>query len=494
MYAFLGKKYEEAVSAYQTTVDFYKKHDSEAAKNNTALCMKGMGNAYRGMKEYANAWDCYCELVKYYEQNNQADEEYPKAILRLVKAEKFNKEYTISIDYHKQAMALFDERGMANDYADAAASLQLCYAYAGINETVDWKHEESHEAWMIKIDELIKQKLEGLELTRTYLGKLVYTRSLATLGGCYVMKEDWENCVKYYELYIEAVRDAIRDEFRMQSEAERMMVWGDEKNGIMQMLELLMDLPEEHTKERQQMAGIAYDAELLSKGILLNSSIEFGKIQAAKGDAKLKEAYEQTKTNETEFERLRKSVVTEEDLDKILKLAQQNQTLQLELYRGCAEYADLTNYMSYTWKDVQKALLPTDIAVEFAVVGNRVLVGRNQLVALVLTTDIKMPRVIKVCDLNKLNEIVGYGDDVFSKTDIGDIFWGGIRQYFAGKKHLFFSADVVLNHIAIEYLQYNGKPLSEQYEICRLSSTMVKAQQDIRTDFMIPNTGRHLYY
>ena len=471
MYAFLGKKYEEAVSAYQTTIDFYKKHDSEAAKKNIAQCMKGMGNAYSGMNEYAKARDCYHELVKYYEQNNQADEEYPKAILRLAKAEKFNKEYTMSIDHHKQAMVLFSERGMANDYADAAASLQLCYAYAGINETVDRKHEESHEARMTKIDELIKQELEGLELTRTYLGKLVYARSLATLGGCYEMKEDWENSVKYYELYIEAVREAIRDEFRMQSEAERMMVWGDEKKEITQMLELLIDLPEEQTKESQQMAGIAYDAELLSKGILLNSSIEFGKILAAKGDAKLKEAYEQTKTNETEIERLRKSAATEEDLDKILKLAQQNQILQLELYRGCAEYADFTNYVSYTWKDVQKTLLPTDIAVEFAAVGNRVLVGRNQLVALVLTKDMKMPRVIKVCDLNKLNEIVGHGDAIFSRTDIGDIIWGGLRQYLAGKKRLFFSADGALNHIAIEYLQYDGKPLSEQYEIYRLSST-----------------------
>lgn len=471
MYAFLGKKYEEAVSAYQTAIDFYKKHDSEVAKKNTAQCMKGMGNVYSGMNEYAKARDCYHELVKYYEQDNQADEEYPKAILRLAKAEKFNKEYTISIVHHKQAMVLFSERGMANDYADAAASLQLCYAYAGINETVDRKHEESHEARMTKIDELIKQELEGLELTRTYLGKLVYARSLATLGGCYEMKEDWENSVKYYELYIEAVREAIRDEFRMQSEAERMMVWGDEKKEITQMLELLIDLPEEQTKERQQMAGIAYDAELLSKGILLNSSIEFGKVLAAKGDARLKEVYEQTKTNETEIERLRKSASSDEDFDKILKLTQQNQSMQLELYRGCAEYADFTNYISYTWKDVQKALQSTDIAIEFAAVGNRVLVGRNQLVALVLTKDMRMPQVIKVCDLNKLNEIVGYGDDIFSKTDIGGIVWGEIRQYLAGKKRLFFSADGALNHIAIEYLQYDGKPLSEQYDVYRLSST-----------------------
>lgn len=478
MYAFVGKKYEQSVNAYQAAIDFYKIHDSNAAKKNVAQCMKGIGNAYSGLKDYAKARDCYKELVKYYEQYDQANEEYPKAILRLAKAEKFNKEYTVSIGHHKQAMTLFDERGMANDYADAAASLQLCYNYAGINETVDRKHDESHEARMAKIDGLIKQELDGLELTQKYLGKLMYARSLATLGGCYEMKEDWENSVNYYQKYMEAVREAIRDEFRLQSEAERMIVWGDEKKDISQMLELLIELPYDQENLAKQMAGIAYDAELLSKGILLNSSIEFGKVLAEKGDAKLKDAYEQSKANEAEIERLRKSAATDDDLDKILKLTEKNQVLQLELYRGCAEYADFTNYITYTWKDVQRSLLTTDVAIEFAVVGSRIFTGDNQLTALVLTKDMAQPIAIKVCDINKLKEIEER-DDIFDKSDAGATIWGVLQQHLAGKKRVFFSADGALNRIAIEYLQYNGVPLSEQFEVYRLSSTKELCYQHV---------------
>ena len=478
MYAFVGKKYEQSANAYQAAIDFYKKHNSDAAKKNVAQCMKGMGNAYSGMKDYTKARDCYQELVNYYEQYDQANEEYPKAILRLAKAEKFNKEYTVSIEHHKLAMALFDERGMANDYADAAASLQLCYNYAGINETIDRKHDESHEARMAKIDGLIKQELDGLELTQKYLGKLMYARSLATLGGCYEMKEDWENSVNYYQQYIVAVREAIRDEFRLQSEAERMIVWGDEKKDISQMLELLIELPDNKSAQAKQMACIAYDVELLSKGILLNSSIEFGKVLAEKGDAKLKAAYEQSKANEAEIERLRKSVATDDDLAKILKLTQQNQSLQLELYRGCAEYADFTNYITYTWKDVQKSLLTTDVAIEFAVVGSRIFSGDNQLIALVLTKDMTQPIVIKVCDISWLKEIEGR-DDIFDKPDAGTTIWGVLQQYLAGKKRVFFSADGALNRIAVEYLQYNGRPLSEQFEVYRLSSTKELCYQHV---------------
>lgn len=470
MYAYIGKKYEQSVSAHQSAVDFYRTLDTDEARKNIALNMKGMGNAYSAMKDHARARDCYREYVSYYERYNPADEEYPKAILRLAKAEKFNKEYTVSIEHHKQAMVLFEERGMASDYTGAAASLQTCYAYAGINETVDRKQEESHEARMVRIDSLIRQELDGLNIARKYLGKLIYARSLATLGGCYEMKEDWVNSVRYYQQYIEAVRDAIRDEFRMQSEAERMIVWGDEKKDISQMLELLIKLPEDRTWEISQTAALAYDAELLSKGILLNSSIEFGKVLAAKGDSKLLETYRQTRNNESEIERLRKSAATDADRDRILKLTQQNTALQLDLYRGCAEYADFTDYISYTWKDIQKELLPTDLAIEFAIVGSRIFQRENRLIAIVLTQETEQPVAVSICDLDKLKEIEA-DEDVFEKPDAALVIWSALNNYLVGKKRVFFSADGALNRVAIEYLPYNGKPLSEQYEVYRLSST-----------------------
>lgn len=470
IYSFIGKKYEQAVSAYQTAVDIYRKYDTEAARKNIAKCMEEMGKAYNGMKDYGRAVECFRQLVTYYEQYDQVNEDYPKAILRLAKAEKFNNEYPVSIEHHKQAMTLFEKRGMDENYADAAASLQLCYRYAGINETVDRKYEESREARMTKIDGIIKQELEGLELTRTYLGKLQYARSLKTLGGCYTLKEDWDNSIKYYRLYVDAVREAIRDEFRLRSESERMLIWEDEKNTISQMLELLIEIPKGNIALEQQLSGIAYDAELLAKGILLNSSIEFEKVLAAKGDAKLKSIYELSMANEAEIERLRKNTSKDDDLEKILKLTQQNQTLQLELFRGCAEYADYTNYISYTWKDVQKVLLSSDVAIEFAVVGSSLLSRENQLVALILTKDLAQPLTVKVCDLFRLNQIEEDAG-LYTKDDIGMTVWGPLLQYLEGKQRVFFSADGALNRIAIEYLQYKGKPLSEQYEVYRLSST-----------------------
>ena len=468
--AFIGKEYEQAVSAYQSVLDYYEKHDSSSESQYVPQCIKGIGHAYSGMKDYAKAVDYYHELASYYEQNDPANEEYPKAILRQAKAEKFNKDYLPSIEHHKQAMAMFDERGMVNDYAEAASSLQTCYNYAGINETVEIRHEESEAERLAKLDGIIKQELDGLELTRTYLGKLTYARSLATLGGCYQMKEDYGNSVKYYQQYMEMVREAIRDEFRLQSEAERMIVWDDERKEISTMLEVLTEIPDGDDNLFRQMAGIAYDAQLLSKGILLNSSIEFEKVLAAQGDEKLKMVYEQVKANEAEVGRLRMGASTDKELDKILKLEQDNQALQLQLYRGCAEYADFTNYISYTWKDVRNSLKPDDVAIEFAMIGHYIAKSTNQLAALVLTMEMESPAVVPICDARQLKALEG-DEALFSKSSDETLIWAGLRNYLNGKKRIFFSADGALNRMGIEYLLYDGKPLSEQFEVYRLSST-----------------------
>lgn len=84
----------------------------------------------------------------------------------------------------------------------------------------------------------------------------------------------------------------------------------------------------------------------------------------------MKELYEQIKSISNEISNLRKNknAKSDADLQKILTLSQKNQTLQLQLYKQCAEFADFTNYISYNWKDVQKQLSATDIAIEFTAI------------------------------------------------------------------------------------------------------------------------------
>lgn len=512
-----------------------------------AKCQQMKGNAYGGLKEYGKAKECYAEALAYYEANNKDSNEYPKMIERVAAMEKFNKEYEASIEHYRQAMAQFEQRGMMQEYGNAENGLKLCYAYAGkkMDEASDGKNKDAvKEAERQKLDKIIAEELDNLELTRTYLSKLTYARSLATIAGCYGMKGNLKEAVDYYKQYMETVREGVREEFRFENETERMLTWSDVATTIAEIEGLLVEQPDKSTDYRGELAALMYDAELLSKGILLNSAIEFEKLLASKNDKRLTDIYRQMKANRNEIERLRREAKSDEDMEKILKLTQENQRLQTQLNKGFKEMEDFTRYMSYTWKDVQANMKDDDVCIEFASVNLDMMGEDTHMVALLLSKGSTQPTAVVLWDEEKLSDCddselfgklmnasitgrsvkevikeervrLSSGGDVlmkqekelyldllehkadtthgvfrplmmplvkyrnllqqdsvmFIKPEVGEIVWGKLSLYLQGKKRVLFSADGILNNIAIEYLPVGGKPLSEQYDLYRLSST-----------------------
>lgn len=471
VYGFLGKQYEQSLGHYRQVIAFYEKHDGDAARKNIAQCHKGIGNSLSALKRYAEARDEYKLLLAYYEQYDKANEEYPNAIERVATAEKFNKEYDASIAHYKQAIAIYMERGMSEKAHDTQNSLNLCYAYAGrpmeSNEEVE---NAAKQARYAKLDAIIKEETENLEIYRTYLGKLQYADALSVIAGCYHSKEEYQQSVSYFKRYMEAVRDAIRDEFRMQSEAERMTTWNDEHRNIQGIMEMLATMPQGNESLLPELSALAYDCMLLSKGILLNSSIEFEKVINASNDAKLKATYEETKRINAELLKLRQTASSDEDMAQIVRLQQQSQQLQLELNSRCAEIADFTNYIGYSWKDVQAKLQKEDLAIEFAAISTGVFDDENVMVAIVLDKDMQQPVAVPVCTFAQV-KTMQKDSLLYSTPVVGTLVWGNLAQYIKDKKRIYFSADGAFNQIGIEYLQWEGKPLSEQKDMVRLSST-----------------------
>ena len=82
-------------------------------------------------------------------------------------------------------------------------------------------------------------------------------------------------------------------------------------------------------------------------------------------------------------------------------------------------------------------------------------------------TFVPLASIIGVMQYNQLVD----NNHTFDTPEVGDLIWGALSSYLNGKKRILFSADGCFSRMAIEYLQYNGKPLSERYEVYRLSST-----------------------
>ena len=471
LYSYLGKQYEQSLGYYRQVIAFYEKHDSDAARKNIAQCHKGMGNSLSAMKLYAEARDEHKLVMAYYEKYDKANDEYPNAIERVATEEKFNKEYDASIEHYKQAIAIYMERGMSEKAYDTQNSLNLCYAYAGRQmESNEELKNISKQAQHAKLDAIIKEETDNLELYRTYLGKLQYADALATIAGCYANKEEYQQSVSYFKQYIETVRDAVRDEFRMQSETERMTTWERERKSIEEIMDMLASLPVGNDALMPDLSALAYDCILLSKGILLHSSIEFEKVINASNNAKLKNLYDEIKSINSELLKLRQTASSDEELGQILKLQQQSQQLQLELNRSCAEIADFTDYIGYSWRNVQEKLQKDDVAIEFAAIRTGAFDDDNFMVAIVLTKDMKQPVAVPICTFAQV-KMMQKDSLIYSTPVVGNLVWGNLAQYIKDKKRIYFSADGAFNQIGIEYLQWEGKPLSEQKDMIRLSST-----------------------
>lgn len=476
VYYFIGKDYQHAVSAYDRAQKAYASCPTDKARAEEAQCHYNLGNSYSAMKQYDEAIQNYSKAVLYYTAHDDGDKNLPKAIQRLAVAEKFKGDYDASIEHHRQSMSLFKARGLSQEYADAARSLRLCYAYAKRPVPADLSEEgmmqQAANESTATLDRIIANEIAGLENTRRYLGQMAYATSLGVIGGCHAMKGETRQAAERFSRYMPQLRDALRQDFRLEGAAQRMRTWETQSTSMQQIKELTAGTADSLTEERGIMAGVAYDAALLSKGILLNSAIEFSKVLKEKGNTQLAEAYSQAQQNSERIEALRKKEKhADEDRQEIQRLNQANEALLLDLYKGCAELADFTDYLSYDWHQVQRQLSPTDVAIEFVSVKKGAFDKYNPMLALILTSGMKHPEVQTVGSLEDMNRLVT--DSAEYKTAGSAALWSSLSPWLKGKKRVFFSADGVLSSIGIEYLPYNGKPLSEQMEVYRLSSTKV---------------------
>lgn len=473
MFYLFGSHYAQALPPLKRALDFYAALSSDTAQLATAQILTHMALAHKGLEQYGEACNLLTRAVDIYSRHDDGKKSYPQAVEWLGDAECRNGDFEKGCANLRKAMQLYAERGMAEGYAQTLNSLKMSYLREGRPVPEDLstdgpQQELADNETSAKLDRIIEEETANLKLTRRYLGQLAYARSLGVIGGCQSMKGNMEEAVGRYADYIAQLRDALRMSFRLQSANERMATWSEDADDMEQMKLLLLTLSDSTSTLRSQMAAATYDAALLSKGILLNSSIEFPKVLAAKGDASLTEAYAEARRNEATIARLRQTASSEEDLQRIVELTHQNQTLLLNLYKGCAEFSDFTDYLSIDWQQVKQALQTGDVAVEFLVLGDLPLDEDKKMAALILTPDMQRPDVQIIGSLADMKAMQA-DSLLFSRTD--NPLWGKLAHWMDGARRVFFSPDGTLAHIGIEYLPYNGRPLSEQKEVYRLSST-----------------------
>jgi hypothetical protein len=117
--------------------------------------------------------------------------------------------------------------------------------------------------------------------------------------------------------------------------------------------------------DNSMMTTEAYNSILFTKGLLLNSDIDFKNLLKRTGDKTLLEKYTQLellKQNKNDYYKL---PVGQRDETELKQINEDIYQLERALVRGCKEFGSFTENLSITTSQVRESLKDNEAAIEF---------------------------------------------------------------------------------------------------------------------------------
>ena len=213
---------------------------------------------------------------------------------------------------------------------------------------------------------------------------------------------------------------------------------------------------------------------LFAKGILLNADIELSKLIKASGDDNVITKYQQLLHNRNMLATISSGEKPLQEKAYTDSLRVSTDKIERELIKESKSFGDYTKSMRTTWQDVQVALKPNDIAIEFLLFP---LIDNNQIsttiyTALILRKNDKTPLFVLLCDEEELEQIEN--NNIYDEK-LYHLIWGPLDKYLVGIDNVYFSPSGKLYNINIEALpEIVGVNNEKNYY--RVSSTRLLAQ------------------
>ncbi len=465
----LASQHDKAEVCSRDAIDCFKGQKDDDEKKFYLMSILSLGDALFCQQKYQEALDTYQIELDGYSAWKPKSEKHADALEDMAKVEVRLKKFEDAKKHYQAALDIYKSLNLDAKYSNTYSSLLVCLRKAGDNDAADKMEQDAESNRKAVYQRLLDEELPSLETTRKYLGSTVYTNSLYTIAGCYSGTNNYIKASEFYALYSDNLRDMLRERFALMTEKARSRVWKEQQQNIDDFCYGIATLLDSATNRMQDFIPTFYNLELLSKGIMLNSSIEFEKVLGSTADKSLKEAWQKIKENLQEIDRLQ-TEASDENLQKVLALKEQNIPLEQKLMKGCKEVKDYTEYLSYTWQDVQKHLDDDDVAIEFTAVQLSPLDKDTYLLALILNKT-GQP-VMELVSTRAIIKNLANKDDLYDNAAYNGFFWNGaLKKHLEGKKRIFFAPNNMLSNVAVEYLRDGDKPFSEKYAVYRVSST-----------------------
>jgi len=324
----------------------------------------------------------------------------------------------------------------------------------------------------------------GIHDTSTYYYKLVYdfekkylekvaSTTILNLANGYFNNGMYKQAQVYYKKAFENKNEEIKANFYFLSNVEKSTYWNNE-NWLFRELSYFNVYAFQTCPSTSELS---FNANLISKSLLLETFQEFDKAVAQSSDINLKAQF-------NEMKKLRKLYITMQSVGsekkKMMDLCKfQADSLDKILVNKLGVYAASKRKFEITWKDVQSNLTADAAAIEYARYYDKK-DASYKYVALVIRPGYEYPKLIKLGTEKAIKKAIH-----LSEFDtLYNLVWQEIDSLLDGVKKVYYSPAGELNNVSFAALISEvHKPISEipfdtkwaylmdRYELHQLTTT-----------------------
>jgi hypothetical protein len=420
-------------------------------------------------------------LAGYYNKNNQVEKALQCDLTNLsIYKELYGEQSSQVINTYSNIISLNLDDNICNKYdVDLKKIISCVFEYIGNNpkdevlsphffinnlaisygRSSDAKHKEMSQQLFHK----------ALEIAKNRYGKDSedYIKILENYSFECLLQEDPNISNSLYDL-IRLKKEKLLKVIPYIDSSNREKLWQEESFWFQNFVSLCLSMIPSDT-----LSAIAYDANLFSKGFLLGTEIEIGRLIKEEGDSIIQFAYNNLIAKRKRLENLQLSDVRKSICDSLENEINKDELKMLSLSKQYSSY--MSNFKT-TWQDIRNKLTPADVAIEFEVLYHSN--DSTEYIALVLKHDYAFPKMVHL-----------FWDDGNNFGESCKTIWNSLDSEIRDCRNIYFSAVNKLHTTPIEYYDYNGGIINSVINIYRLSST-----RQLLNDKEISNLSQTVVY
>jgi len=317
--------------------------------------------------------------------------------------------------------------------------------------------------------------LESLRIYETHYGNKHYRYStlLNNIGITYIHLDEPENAILYCQKasnenkkrFVKSVDYmSYRQRNAFESTQEKI------RTNIYPVLAL------KYYKVKPHISTFAFDNELFTKGLLLNSSNAVKNSVLESGDTTLIRQW-----NELTEKKQQIMVLEEKDPQAayLTQVKEEAEQLEKEITRKSAAFRENMRLWAITWDSVKAALKPNQVAIEYM----RAPLNEDSTMycALLLRDTCSYPITIPLFEEKEVTQLIEVSTpSSISKAysyrengkELSRLVWSKVLPYINPGEIIFFAPTGLLHEVAMESIPYDStQVISDVYNLVRLSST-----------------------